>query len=390
MKREKKNSEDADKDKGSNDNEISNRNKRNDTAGVQNGISTSKNERNASNDGTKGTFYPKSHYNSRGNNEGGNGGSNMPPNINGTSSLLSTVMIIAFVLYMMSRNDDETKGPSEFSREITWNDFCNYLLETGEIDKIVVTNLNTIAKVFLKPGSHGLPQHRNRQYRVQDKSQRNGNNNDLFDYSSIVQDDSTMGTASDSEFVSRETSKTQQQQHQIVYRFAIGSIDSFEKKLEEAQKVVGIDAPREIPLQYTNETTIRSEILNVLPSLLLMGTTVYFMRFAAGSMGSGSGKGGIGGIFQVGKSTHKKIKPEDVKVNFSNVAGCDEAKKEIVEFVDFLQSPDRFTKLGAKIPKGALLCGPPGTGKTLLAKAVAGEAGVPFFSISGSDFIEMV
>jgi len=95
------------------------------------------------------------------------------------------------------------------------------------------------------------------------------------------------------------------------------------------------------------------------------------------------------GMFQVGKSTHKKIKPEDVNVNFSSVAGCEEAKKEIVEFVDFLQSPEQFTKLGAKIPKGALLCGPPGTGKTLLAKAVAGEAGVPFFSISGSDFIEM-
>ncbi len=94
-------------------------------------------------------------------------------------------------------------------------------------------------------------------------------------------------------------------------------------------------------------------------------------------------------MFQVGKSTHKKIKPEDVNVDFSSVAGCEEAKKEIVEFVDFLQSPEQFTKLGAKIPKGALLCGPPGTGKTLLAKAVAGEAGVPFFSISGSDFIEM-
>ena len=174
-----------------------------------------------------------------------------------------------------------------------------------------------------------------------------------------------------------------------------------------------------------------SEILSVVPSLLLMGAAFYFMRFASGSMGGtgqsgrGGGMGGkipkwslfvctrfykyghyassyyicgilsfpfifiLSGIFQIGKSTHKKIKPEDVKVNFSNVAGCQEAKKEIIEFVDFLKSPEQFTKLGAKIPKGALLCGPPGTGKTLLAKAVAGEAGVPFFSISGSDFIEM-
>merc|ERR1712238_76011 len=130
--------------------------------------------------------------------------------------------------------------------------------------------------------------------------------------------------------------------------------------------------------------------LGVLPSLFLMGAALYLMRFAAGSMGGSSGRGGgMGGMFQVGKSTHKKIKPEDVDVNFSNVAGCEEAKKEIVEFVDFLKEPARFTSLGAKIPKGALLCGPPGTGKTLLAKAVAGEAGVPFYSISGSDFIEM-
>merc|ERR1712176_236812 len=97
----------------------------------------------------------------------------------------------------------------------------------------------------------------------------------------------------------------------------------------------------------------------------------------------------MGNIFQVGKSNAKKIKKEDVNVDFSNVAGCQEAKKEVMEFVDFLQDSERFTKLGAKIPKGALLCGPPGTGKTLLAKAGAGEAECPFFSISGSDFIEM-
>jgi len=143
-------------------------------------------------------------------------------------------------------------------------------------------------------------------------------------------------------------------QHQIVYRFAIGSVDSFEKKLEEAQKAVGLAPLQEIPVQYTNESTTKSELLGVLPSLFLMGAAFYFMRFAAGSMGGmgggGRGGGGMGGMFQVGKSTHKKIKPEDVKVNFSSVAGCDEAKKEIVEFVDFLQSPEQFTKLGAKIP----------------------------------------
>lgn len=97
----------------------------------------------------------------------------------------------------------------------------------------------------------------------------------------------------------------------------------------------------------------------------------------------------MGGIFQIGKSNAKLIKKEDITINFSDVAGCREAKKEIMEFVDFLQDSSQFTKLGAKIPKGALLTGPPGTGKTLLAKAVAGEANVPFYSISGSDFLEM-
>merc|ERR1719421_2422481 len=97
----------------------------------------------------------------------------------------------------------------------------------------------------------------------------------------------------------------------------------------------------------------------------------------------------MGGIFQIGKSKAKRVRPEDVNVTFKDVAGCKEAKTEIMEFVEFLKDASRFEKLGAKIPKGALLCGPPGTGKTLLAKAVAGEASVPFYSISGSDFIEM-
>jgi AFG3 family protein len=92
----------------------------------------------------------------------------------------------------------------------------------------------------------------------------------------------------------------------------------------------------------------------------------------------------MGSIFSIGRSTARKIKKEDVSVTFADVAGCEQAKMEVMEFVDFLKDSERFTKLGAKIPKGALLCGPPGTGKTLLAKAVAGEAGVPFYSISGT------
>merc|ERR1711968_261350 len=99
--------------------------------------------------------------------------------------------------------------------------------------------------------------------------------------------------------------------------------------------------------------------------------------------------GGPGNIFKIGKSNAKKFTQDMSKTTFKDVAGVDEAKTEVMEFVQFLKDPSKFKKLGAKIPKGALLVGPPGTGKTLLAKAVAGEASVPFFSISGSDFIEM-
>merc|ERR1711871_1461871 len=105
-------------------------------------------------------------------------------------------------------------------------------------------------------------------------------------------------------------------------------------------------------------------------------------------MGGGGG-GGMGNIFKIGKSNAQKVSKEDVSVTFKDVAGVDEAKREIMEFVQFLKNPERFTKLGAKVPKGAILQGPPGTGKTLWAKATAGEASVPFFTMSGSDFIEM-
>jgi cell division protease FtsH len=120
------------------------------------------------------------------------------------------------------------------------------------------------------------------------------------------------------------------------------------------------------------------------PTLLLIGVWIFFMR----QMGGGSG-GGKSNPLSFGRSKAKMIAPEDIKVRFKDVAGCDEAKAELEEMVEFLKSPGKFQRLGGKIPKGALLTGEPGTGKTLLAKAVAGEAGVPYFSISGSDFVEM-
>jgi cell division protease FtsH len=117
------------------------------------------------------------------------------------------------------------------------------------------------------------------------------------------------------------------------------------------------------------------------PILLILGIWVYFMRQMQG--------GGKGGAMSFGKSKAKLLNEEQIKINFKDVAGCDEAKEDVSELVDFLRDPEKFTKLGGKLPRGVLMVGSPGTGKTLLAKAIAGEAKVPFFTISGSDFVEM-
>ena len=117
------------------------------------------------------------------------------------------------------------------------------------------------------------------------------------------------------------------------------------------------------------------------PMLLLIGVWVFFMRQMQG--------GGRGGAFSFGKSRAKMLDESNNQVTFADVAGCDEAKEDVVELVEFLRDPSKFQKLGGRIPRGVLMVGPPGTGKTLLAKAIAGEAKVPFFSISGSDFVEM-
>lgn len=165
------------------------------------------------------------------------------------------------------------------------------------------------------------------------------------------------------------------------FKFTIGDIGNFENKLD-ALKVSGY------PVKYSmkTETNYIGQIITwILPFVLLIGIWLFIMKRVSG------GAGGPGGqIFNIGKSK-ATLFDQNAKVNvtFADVAGLNEAKVEVMEVVDFLKNPKKYTSLGGKIPKGVLLVGPPGTGKTLLAKAVAGEAGVPFFSISGSDFVEM-
>jgi AFG3 family protein len=170
------------------------------------------------------------------------------------------------------------------------------------------------------------------------------------------------------------------------YTYNIGDISSFEPFLIEAQKAAGYGEKELIYPDYVTRKNYLGEILSWLlfPALLLVLWLFLMKRM------SGGGAGGAGGIFNVGKSRAQIFdKDTNVKLNFNDVAGLEEAKTEVMEIVDFLKNPKKYTQLGGKIPKGALLIGPPGTGKTMLAKAVAGEANVPFFSISGSDFVEM-
>ena len=166
------------------------------------------------------------------------------------------------------------------------------------------------------------------------------------------------------------------------FEFSIISKEGFEHFLEDRQK----DFPRNERIFATPETrTGPLDWLGTWGFFILMGLSFYFLFFRMGGGGGGGGQ-----IFNIGRSRATLIEGESkVKVTFDDVAGLDEAKEEIQEIVEFLKFPKKFTDLGGKIPKGALLVGPPGTGKTLLAKAVAGEAGVPFFSLSGSDFVEM-
>lgn len=167
------------------------------------------------------------------------------------------------------------------------------------------------------------------------------------------------------------------------FLFNIGSLDYFQSDLNQ----VVAATEQNVPLTFETRRNMWTDMfMSILPFIIIIGIWILIMR----SMSRGNGGAGGGGVFNVGKAKAQVFdKDTMVNITFKDVAGLEEAKVEIMEIVDFLKKPEKYKELGGKIPKGALLVGPPGTGKTLLAKAVAGEANVPFFSISGSDFVEM-
>ncbi len=274
--------------------------------------------------------------------------------------------------------------PDIQGEEITWQDFVNDILGTGKCSKLYVIN-NKVARVELSHRAMDYNSDQASSYQSLKRQQEDGSvSDDGWDNAGT----GLGGAASETQSSGHpswlpasgvQTSTTSAApNHSSHFFFQIGSVDSFERKLEAAQIALGI-APKDfLPVQYVTETSWTEVIYRFLPTIIIVGLWVAFMKGAGGSS-----TGGMSNVFKIGRSTAKRITKENVHVSFKDVAGVDEAKREIMEFVEFLKKPKRFTDLGAKIPKGALLTGPPGTGKTLLAKATAGEAAVPFFSISG-------
>lgn len=303
------------------------------------------------------------------------------PNWMGQAALAMFVMLGLSVL-----------GGRDNGKEISFQAFVWDLLEPGLVERIEVVN-KTTARVYLKPSAQTS-------FRTTDLLSRPSREDmpTASDNRAADTDSNDRGFRPDpAEFPEFEKTRPENsppsrrpRPGESRFYFNIGTVDTFERKLESVQEDLGLEPEDFVGVTYVQESNITSELLRHLPTIVLLGMGMFMMRNAFGSIGGMSG--GRGGIFQVGKANPIVTKAGEkgaAGITFAEVAGLNEAKTEVMEFVDFLKNPGRYEKLGAKIPKGALLVGPPGTGKTLLAKATAGEASVPFFSMSGSDFIEM-
>ncbi|KAJ1631090.1 peptidase family M41-domain-containing protein [Pavlovales sp. CCMP2436] len=264
-------------------------------------------------------------------------------------------------------------------REISFQQFLTQVLPSGKVRRLVVVNGSQV-RVYLGEYAANTPSSSSLDGTVSQQQQQTGGTQ-RQQQQLVADSPSLMRRRADG---MGAVGVPPGEEEALSFVFSIGSVDQFEERLDAAQKDLGAEASQHVPVRYITATSTFNEVLRWAPTILVIGLMLFAYRNAAGAMG-GMG-GGAGQLFSVGKSKAKRA--ANVETRFKDVAGLQEAKAEVMEFVDFLKNPGKYTQLGARIPKGALLVGPPGCGKTLLARAVAGEAQRPFFSVSGSDFIE--